>query len=94
MGESKAIALQMAKEQGITYINNDHPNIIAGQSSIGFEILEQVPNVDAIIVPVGSGGLVAGIASIVKKQKPNTLIYVIIYVLKTIIQIKCVFCQN
>ena len=77
MGEAKTIALQMAKEQDLTFINAyDHPHVIAGQSTIGLEILEQVPNVDAIIVPVGGGGIAAGIASSVKVEKPDTLIYV------------------
>merc|ERR1719508_389128 len=57
------------------YINGfDHPNILAGQGTMGLEILDQVPDVDAIVVPVGGGGLIAGIALAVKTMKPDVLI--------------------
>jgi threonine dehydratase len=48
----------------------DDEQIIAGQGTIGLEILEEVPEVEAIIVPVGGGGLISGIATIVKKKRP------------------------
>lgn len=51
-------------------------NIIEGQGTIGIEIVEQLPDVDAILVPVGGGGLIAGIATAVKHLKPDTEIYV------------------
>lgn len=54
----------------------DHPHIMAGQGTVGLEILEQVPDVDAILVPVGGGGLLAGVATAVKHLKPHVLIYV------------------
>lgn len=54
----------------------DHPNIIAGYGTLALEIMDQVPGVDAIIVPVGSGGLAAGIVSVMKTLKPSCLIYV------------------
>lgn len=77
MAEARSIALKMSKEKGLLYINGyDHPNIIAGQGTIGLEILEQVSNPDAIIVPVGGGGLLAGIAIAVKALSPNTKIIV------------------
>lgn len=50
--------------------------MIEGQGSIGIEIIEQVPQVDAILVPVGGGGLITGIATAVKFLKPDTEIYV------------------
>ncbi|XP_058973239.2 serine racemase-like isoform X2 [Pocillopora verrucosa] len=53
----------------------DHPHIIAGQGTLGLEILEQVPNLDAIIVPVGGGGMLSGIAIAVKALKPDIKIY-------------------
>ena len=49
----------------------DDEQVIAGQGTIGLEILEQVPGVEAIVVPTGGGGLVSGIAAIVKKRKPD-----------------------
>nr|CAD7438549.1 unnamed protein product [Timema bartmani] len=63
MGEAKRIAMQLAKERELTYINGyDHPHIMAGQGTLGLEIVEQVPNIDAVVVPVGGGGLIAGVA--------------------------------
>eukprot|EP00092_Neocalanus_flemingeri_P059219 GFUD01070723.1.p1 GENE.GFUD01070723.1~~GFUD01070723.1.p1 ORF type:complete len:345 (+),score=90.08 GFUD01070723.1:643-1677(+) len=57
------------------YINGyDHPNILAGQGTMGLEILDQVPDVDAIVVPVGGGGLIAGLALAVKTMKPDVCI--------------------
>ncbi len=49
----------------------DDEEVVAGQGTIGLEILEEVPDADGIIVPVGGGGLISGIATIVKKRKPN-----------------------
>lgn len=49
---------------------------MAGQGTMGIEIMEQVPDVDAVIVPVGGGGLVAGLALAVKTLKPNVKVYV------------------
>lgn len=63
--------------QGLAYINGfDHPDIIAGAGTMGIEILNQVPNVDAIVVPVGGGGLIAGIALAVKTLAPNVKVIV------------------
>jgi threonine dehydratase len=62
-------------EEGKPFIHpfDDH-DIIAGQGTIGIEILEDVPGVDLIVVPVGGGGLISGIASIVKKRRPRVKI--------------------
>lgn len=49
---------------------------MAGQGTVGLEIVEQVPDVDAVIVPVGGGGLLAGVATAIKNIKPHVLIYV------------------
>lgn len=49
---------------------------MAGQGTVGLEILEQVPDVDAVLVPVGGGGLLAGVATAIKHIKPHVLIYV------------------
>lgn len=75
MGEAKKIALRMAHEMGLTYINGyDHPHIMSGQGTIGLEIAEQVSNIDAVVVPVGGGGLIAGIATAIKNLSPHTKI--------------------
>ena len=69
-------AQEIQKERNMTYIHafND-PHVIAGQGTIGLEVLEQLDNLDSIIVPVGGGGLLAGVALAVKKIKPNIKIY-------------------
>uniref|UniRef100_A0A1A9WQ56 L-serine deaminase n=1 Tax=Glossina brevipalpis TaxID=37001 RepID=A0A1A9WQ56_9MUSC len=75
MAEAKAMALKISQEKQLLYINGyDHPQIIAGQGTIGLEILEQVSNPDAIIIPVGGGGLIAGIATVIKALSPKTKI--------------------
>ncbi|KAI4457583.1 threonine dehydratase mitochondrial-related [Holotrichia oblita] len=71
--EAKKHAMKLAKDKGGAYINGyDHPDILAGAGSIAIEILEQLPIANAIIVPVGGGGLVAGISVAVKTLKPCT----------------------
>ena len=73
IGEAREYAEeQFVKGKGLTYINGyDHPHIIAGAGTVGLEILEQVADVDAIVVPVGGGGLIAGISLAVKKVRPD-----------------------
>lgn len=76
LGESKKIALRIAKDKGMLYINGyDHPHILAGQGTIGLEIAEQVPDLDAVLVPVGGGGLIAGTALAIKSLNPNVKVY-------------------
>ncbi len=71
-GEAKAHAHEIAKERGLAYIDGyDDPAIIAGQGTMGVEIVEQVPELDAVVVPVGGGGLLAGVALAVKTLRPQ-----------------------
>jgi threonine dehydratase len=71
IGEARERAEQIAAEKGFAYVNGyDDPAIIAGQGTMALEILQQVPDLDAIIVPIGGGGLVAGIAMALQKLKP------------------------
>ena len=65
-------AERLAEEHGYTFAHpfND-PLVIAGQGTIGLEILEQQPDVDQIIVPIGGGGLISGVAAAVKQMRPN-----------------------
>src|SRR3954452_8891359 len=73
--EAKEKAHEIAKERGLAYIDGyDDPAIIAGQGTMGLEILEQVPDVDAVVIPVGGGGLLAGVALAVKSLRPQTKI--------------------
>ncbi|PZR74793.1 MAG: threonine ammonia-lyase [Chthoniobacterales bacterium] len=74
-GEAKARAHEIAGEQGLAYIDGyDDPGIIAGQGTAGLEILEQVPDVDGVVVPVGGAGLLAGVSLAVKTKKPEAKI--------------------
>jgi len=70
----KAIALQ--KEKGYTFIHPfDDEDVIEGQGTIGLEILEQLPDVDSVIVPVGGGGLISGVAHVIKSLRPECKVY-------------------
>ncbi|WP_432072049.1 threonine ammonia-lyase [Streptomyces wuyuanensis] len=70
--ETLAAAQEYAHETGAVFIHPfDHPDIIAGQGTVGLEILEQCPEVRTIVVGVGGGGLVAGIAVAVKALRPD-----------------------
>ena len=70
--QARAHAEELAHKEGLTYVHGfDDPAIIAGQGTMGLEILDQVPDVDAIVVPIGGGGLVAGVATAVKTRKPR-----------------------
>lgn len=74
--QAKASADALATDEGLTYIHGfDDPAIIAGQGTLGLEILAQCPDVEAIVVPVGGGGLIAGIALAVKSQRPEVAVY-------------------
>jgi threonine dehydratase len=69
--EARARAIQLARDEQLTYVHGfDDPHVIAGQGTIGLEILEQVPQVDAVVVPLGGLGLAAGIALAVKHLRP------------------------
>jgi threonine dehydratase len=73
--ETLAAAQEYAAETGAVFIHPfDHPDIIAGQGTVGLEILEQCPEVGTIVVGVGGGGLVAGIAVAVKSLRPDVRI--------------------
>ena len=74
--DALAHAMELSEKQGFTLVHTfDDDEIIAGQGTVGLEILEQLPDVDAIICPVGGGGLIAGIAVAVKEKNPNVAIY-------------------
>ncbi|QIL85469.1 threonine ammonia-lyase, biosynthetic [Vibrio sp. HDW18] len=70
--EAKAEAERLAKQQGYTFVPPfDHPLVIAGQGTIGMEMLQQNGHLDYIFVPVGGGGLAAGVAVLVKQLMPE-----------------------
>src|SRR5947208_5697051 len=65
--ESLVAAQRYSAENGAVFVHPfDHPDIIAGQGTVGLEILEQVPDVRTVVVPVGGGGLISGIAAAVR----------------------------
>ena len=69
-------ACEFQQETGGEFIHpfNDE-DVIAGQGTIGLELLEQLPDIEAVIVPIGGGGLIAGIAYAIKQLKPNCKVY-------------------
>ncbi len=69
-------ALQLRDEKGYTFIHPfDDEDVIAGQGTIGLEIREQMRNTDVVVVPVGGGGLISGVAFALKKLNPNIRVY-------------------
>ncbi len=74
--DAYAKALQLKDEKSYTFIHPfDDEDVIAGQGTIGLEILDDMPDVDAIFVPVGGGGLIAGVAFAVKSLNPDIKVY-------------------
>lgn len=69
-------ALELQKEKGLTLVHPfDDPLVIAGQGTIGLEIIEEMPDVEAVVVPVGGGGLISGVAFAIKTLKPEVKVY-------------------
>ena len=69
-------ALQLQKETGATFIHPfDDDEVISGQGTIGLEILEQINDLDAVVVPIGGGGLIAGVAYVIKHLRPEVKVY-------------------
>ena len=65
--------LSLQRERGLTLVHPfDDPAVIAGQGTTGLEILEDLPDVDLVLVPVGGGGLLSGIAAAIKGRRPDT----------------------
>ena len=74
--DAYARALELQKEHGYSFVHPfDDPKVIAGQGTIGLEILEQLPDVQAIVVPIGGGGLISGLAFAVKTLRPDVKVY-------------------
>jgi threonine dehydratase len=70
--EAHAEAMRLRDEHGYAFVHPfDDPAVIAGQGTIGLELLEQIPNLEAAVVPVGGGGLIGGVACAIKEAKPE-----------------------
>lgn len=69
-------ALQLRDEMGYTFVHPfDDENVIAGQGTIGIEILNELDDIDAVIVPIGGGGLISGVAYAIKSIRPSIKVY-------------------
>ena len=69
-------ALELQKEKGYTFVHPfDDEDVIAGQGTIGLEILNQLDSIDAVVVPIGGGGLISGVAFAIKSLKPQIKVY-------------------
>ncbi|RMB08483.1 threonine ammonia-lyase [Eilatimonas milleporae] len=70
--EANKAAAEIAEKEGLTFIHPyDDPLVMAGQGTVGLEMLEDVPDLDILLVPVGGGGLIAGMATIAKAMNPD-----------------------
>lgn len=74
--DAYAKAIELQKEHGYTFVHPfDDEKVIAGQGTIGLEILEQMPEVQAVVVPIGGGGLISGVAFAVKTLRPDVKVF-------------------
>ncbi|GAB2733215.1 threonine ammonia-lyase [Salinifilum aidingensis] len=72
LGETFTAAREFAERTGATFIHPfDHPDVIAGQGTVGREILAQLPEVRSVLVPTGGGGMLSGIAAAIKAERPE-----------------------
>ena len=70
--EARGHAVELADRGGLAFIHPfDNADVVAGQGTMGLEILEQAPDVEAVVVPVGGGGLIAGIGTVMKARAPQ-----------------------
>ena len=76
VGETFARMEEIRAERGLTFAHPfDDPDVIAGHGSIGLEILEDLPEVDVVVVGVGGGGLISGVAAALKERRPGVRVY-------------------
>ena len=76
LADADAHARELEKSQGLTFVHPfDDPKIIAGQGTVGLEIMEDLADFDAVVIPVGGGGLSAGVATAIKARRPAVSIY-------------------
>lgn len=69
-------ALELKEERGLTFVHPfDDEDVIAGQGTVGLEIINEIDDIDAVIVPIGGGGLISGVAYAIKALKPSIKVY-------------------
>lgn len=74
--DASTYARQLAKEDGLTFVHPfDEPDIMAGQGTVALEMLEDAPEIDTLVIPIGGGGLFSGMATAAKAMKPDIRIY-------------------
>lgn len=74
--DAYAKALELKEKENYTFVHPfDNEDVIAGQGTIGLELLDQMPDVDTVIVPIGGGGLISGVAFAIKSLNPNIKVY-------------------
>lgn len=74
--DASTYARQLAKENGLTFVHPfDEPDIMAGQGTVALEMLEDAPEIDTLVIPIGGGGLFSGMATAAKAMKPDIRIY-------------------
>lgn len=70
--EACAKAMEICREDGLTFLHPfDDPAVINGQGTLGLELLDQVPGLEAVVVPIGGGGLISGVACAIKESNPR-----------------------
>lgn len=76
VSEAFELAMVLAEERGMTFVHPfDDPAIVAGQGTVGLELVDQVPGLATVVVPVGGGGQIAGICAAISELKPDVEIY-------------------
>jgi threonine dehydratase len=74
--EAHAEAMRIGREENLTYVHPfDDPMVMAGQGTVALEILDAAPEVDTLVVPIGGGGLIAGVVTAAKALKPQMRVY-------------------
>lgn len=76
VGETWEKVQELTRERGLVYCHPfDDPDVIAGNGSVGLEILDDLPDVDVVVVGVGGGGLISGVAAALKESRPGVRVY-------------------